>query len=144
MSPHLRLAFAISPAFGIALCFALCATARSDVVAVVSAKSAITALNKSQVADIFLGKVTSYPGGGAATPIDQEGRLIRAQFYAMLVDQSPAQIKAYWSKIIFTGRGRPPQEVADSAEMKKILAVYPGAVGYIDSHDVDASVRVLF
>jgi ABC-type phosphate transport system substrate-binding protein len=144
MSPHLRLALTFSSALGVALGFALCATARSDVVAVVSAKSAITVLNKSQVADIFLGKVTSFPGGGLATPIDQEGRLIREQFYAMLVDQSPAQIKAYWSKIIFTGRGRPPQEVADSVEMKKILAVNPGAIGYLDTHDVDASVRVLF
>jgi ABC-type phosphate transport system substrate-binding protein len=144
MSPHIRPAPGICSALGVAIAFGLCATARSDVVAVVSAKSTITVLNKSQAADIFLGKVTRFPGGSAATPIDQEGRLIREQFYAMLVDQSPAQIKAYWSKIIFTGRGRPPQEVADSVEMKKMLAVNPGAIGYLDSHDVDATVRVLF
>lgn len=129
---------------GILLAATLCAAARCDVVAVVSAKSAISVLDKTQLTDIFLGRITHFPNGATATPIDQEGSRIREQFYIKLADQSPAQIKAYWSKIIFTGRGRPPQAVPDSVEMKKVLAANPGAIGYMDSRDVDTSLRVLF
>jgi hypothetical protein len=52
-------------------------------------------------------------------------------------------MKAYWSKIIFTGRGQPPNEVSSSAEMKKRIGENTAAIGYIELSMVDASVRVL-
>jgi hypothetical protein len=118
---------------------------RAEVVAVVSSKSAITALSKSQVADIFLGKVTRFPDGVLAVPIDQVGGSVeRDEFYAKVAGRSPAQITAYWSKILFTGRGQPPREVSNDIEMKKRIATDPFAIGYINAELVDSSVRVLF
>jgi ABC-type phosphate transport system substrate-binding protein len=118
---------------------------RAEVVAVVSSKSAVTALSKSQAADIFLGKVNRFPGGILAVPIDQAvGSVERDEFYAMVAARSPAQITAYWSKIIFTGRGEPPIQVPNDIEMKKRIVANPDAIGYIDEKSVDASVRVLF
>jgi ABC-type phosphate transport system substrate-binding protein len=120
-------------------------TSKAEVVAVVSSKSNITALSKNQVADIFLGKVSRFPDGIVAVPIDQaEGSTERDEFYAKVADRSPAQITAYWSKIIFTGRGQPPRAVSNDLEMKKRIAANPSAIGYIDSKLVDGSVRVLF
>jgi hypothetical protein len=117
----------------------------AEVVAVVSSKSAITALSKSQVADIFLGKVTRFPDGILAVPIDQVGGSVeRDEFYAKVAGRSPAQITAYWSKILFTGRGQPPREVSNDIEMKKRIATDPFAIGYINAELVDGSVRVLF
>jgi hypothetical protein len=52
-------------------------------------------------------------------------------------------MKAYWSKIIFTGRGQPPTEVSDGAELKKRLAANAEAIGYIDASLIDDSVRVV-
>jgi ABC-type phosphate transport system substrate-binding protein len=120
-------------------------TASADVVAVVAANSHVTALSKSQVADIFLGKSYRFPDGVQAVPIDQnEGSPARDEFYATLAGKSPAQLKAYWSKIIFTGRGQPPPVVSNDVEMKKRLALNTAAIGYIDAKLVDASVRVLY
>jgi ABC-type phosphate transport system substrate-binding protein len=117
---------------------------RADVVAVVSAKSPITALSKSQVADIFLGKASRFPDGVQAVPIDQaEGSITRVEFYAKVIGKTTAQIKAYWSKIIFTGRGQPPPTVSSSAEVKELLVENPAAIGYIDASMVDDSVRVV-
>jgi ABC-type phosphate transport system substrate-binding protein len=115
-----------------------------DVVAVVSAKSAVTNLSATQVADIFLGKSSRFPDGTQATPLDQnEDSPMRDQFYARYTGKSPAQLKAHWSKIIFTGRGQPPRQVGGSAEAKKLIADNPNAIGYIDNRLVDSSVRVL-
>jgi ABC-type phosphate transport system substrate-binding protein len=129
--------------FGLAL--AACAgAAAQEVVAVVSSKSPVPALNSSQVADIFLGKVTRFPDGAQVVPIDQnEESAVRDKFYAQFTGKSPAQVKAHWAKIIFTGRGQPPRQVASSAEAKKAIAENPYAIAYIDASQVDNTVRVL-
>ena len=115
-----------------------------DVVAVVSAKSPITSLNSAQVADIFLGKTTRFPDGSPAVPIDlSEDSPERDRFYAQYTGKSPAQVKAHWSKLIFTGRGQPPKQVGSSAEAKRAVLDDPHAIGYIDNRLVDSTVRVL-
>jgi ABC-type phosphate transport system substrate-binding protein len=116
----------------------------ADVAVVVSAKSAAGNLTAAQAADIFLGKATSFPSGGQAIPIDQnEGSAIRDEFYTKIGGKSAAQVKAYWSKIIFSGKGQPPKEVADSAAVKKLIADNPNVIGYIDKGAVDGSVKVV-
>ena len=121
------------------------AVVNADVVAVVSAKSPVTTLSMSQVADIFFGRVSRFPNGLQAFPVDQaEGAAIRDEFYSKVVGKNAAQIKAYWSKIIFTGRGQPPPIVANNIEMKKRISENPAAIGYIDRALVDESVRVVF
>ncbi len=119
--------------------------AGADVVAVVSATSQVMTLNPHQIRDIFLGKTNTFPNGGHAVPIDlTEGTPARDEFYAKLTGKSAAQIKAHWSKIIFTGRGLPPKEVPNGNEVKRQLAENPNAISYIDQNLVDSSVRVLF
>jgi ABC-type phosphate transport system substrate-binding protein len=120
------------------------AASSQEVVAVVSAKSPVTTLNASQVADIFLGKTSRFPDGTQAVPIDLgEDSPARDKFYAQFTGKSPAQVKAHWSKIIFTGRGQPPRQASSSSEAKKMIAENPNAIGYIDGSAVDGSVRVL-
>jgi ABC-type phosphate transport system substrate-binding protein len=140
MQPATRIALlAVGLAFGLSA-----AAVKADVVAVVSAKSAVTTLTKSQVMDLFLGKVSRFPNGVQAVPIDQsEGSIARDEFYAKFAGKTAAQIKAYWSKIIFTGRGQPPREVANSIEMKKRVAANPDSIGYIDESLLDDTVRVV-
>jgi len=122
-----------------------CAGARAeDVVAIVSARSPLNSLATHQAADIFLGKTSRFPDGTLAVPIDlNEDSPAREKFYVQLTGKSPAQMKAHWSKIIFTGRGQPPRQAGSNAEAKKAIADNPNAIGYIDANQVDASVKVL-
>jgi ABC-type phosphate transport system substrate-binding protein len=120
-----------------------CHTVAADVVVVVSASSSVTALTAQQIAAIFLGNNARLPNGEPAVPIDQaEGSGTRDEFYAKFTGKSAAQMKAHWSKIIFTGRGQPPKELS-AADIKKQLAVNPNAIAYLEKTMVDASVRVL-
>ena len=110
----------------------------------VSAKNPLTTLSTNQVEDIFLGRMTHFPDGRRAVPIDQaEGSPARDAFYLKFAGKSPAQIKAYWSKIIFTGRGQPPRAVSNDAEVKKLIRANQDDIGYIDESMVDSSVKVL-
>lgn len=118
--------------------------AAADVVAVVSAKSPVVPLTRIQVADIFLGKATRFPDGRLAVPIDQaEGSGARDAFYLAFAGKSAAQLNAHWSKLVFTGQGRPPPVAASPAALKRRLAENPDAIGYIDEGLVDDGLKVL-
>ena len=118
--------------------------AQAEIAVVMSAKTARVTLTQDQVADIFLGRRHRLPNGDRITPVDQaEGEALRHAFYLKLVDKSPSQVKAHWSKLIFTGRGRPPKEVSDSEAVKRAVSAGQGRIGYIDSDALDASVKVV-
>ena len=129
---------------GLVLALSASATAAADVVPVVSVKSSIQALSRNELTDIFLGKKMRFPNGQQAIPLDQEvGSPSRDQFYSSVVGISAVQLKAHWSKIIFTGRGKPPKAVADGVQLRKLIAADAQSIGYIDRELVDDSVRVV-
>ena len=113
--------------------------ALAEVVVVVNPKAAESTLGKEQVAQFFLGRST------AMTPIDQpDGTPLRAEFYKKVTDKDTSQIKALWSKLVFTGKATMPKEVADNAAVKAAVAANPKAIGYIDKSAVDATVKVVY
>ena len=113
-------------------------------VAVITHPSTASTLNAKQVKSIFLGKSKKFPDGSAAIPVDQnEGSTMREAFGSKVLGKSQAQLKSFWSKRIFSGKGTPPNTLAGDAEVKAWVAKTPGAVGYIDGAAVDGSVKVL-
>lgn len=130
-----------------ALFFTCCLTAhtaRADVAVIVAPANASPVLTQTQAAQIFLRKLATFPNGTEAMPVDQPEELgVRGQFYQYVVGKTHSQMSAYWSKMIFTGQGRPPAEIGDNERIKKFVISHPNAVGYIDKKAVDSSVRVL-
>ncbi|RJG08234.1 phosphate ABC transporter substrate-binding protein [Massilia cavernae] len=124
--------------------FALSAPAASaaELVVIVSARNPVAAMRPDQVADIFLGHAGRFPDGAEAVPFDQAiGSPLRDDFYAKVAAKTPPLLKAYWTKMIFTGRGKPPRELPNSAAIRKEVAKNPALIGYIDKASLDASVR---
>ncbi|MEO7795334.1 MAG: phosphate ABC transporter substrate-binding protein [Thermoanaerobaculia bacterium] len=118
--------------------------AESDVVVIVSRESAVTSLTRDQIADLFLGKLNRLPGGEKAVPLDQpEGSAVRNSFYSGFAGKTAAQVKAHWSKIIFTGRGQPPAQVPDGPTARRRVAEDPGAIAYIERALADETVRIV-
>ena len=116
----------------------------AEVVVVVSAKSAVPRLNTAQVAKIFLAKTDTFPDGSRAEPLDQaEGLEVRNEFYAKVTGKDHSQLKAYWSKLIFTGDGQPPRIVENDEAVIQAVARDVNAIGYINKKAVDDSVKVV-
>jgi ABC-type phosphate transport system substrate-binding protein len=126
-------------------CLALSGLAsQAQVAVVVGAKSAAASMTAAQAADLFLGKSDQLAGVGVALLLDHpEGDALRDQFYTKVTGKSAAQVKAAWSRLVFSGKATPPKEVANSAEVKKLVATNANAVGYIEKSAVDGSVKVL-
>jgi ABC-type phosphate transport system substrate-binding protein len=118
--------------------------AAGELVVIVSSKSPISALRQEQVADIFLGQIASFPGGLEAIALDQSiGSPERDEFYSKVASKTRPLVKAYWTKMIFTGRGQPPREIGGSAAVRKMVADNPSLIGYIDKSALDASVKTV-
>ena len=94
---------------------------------------------------LFLGKQSSFANGAQAVCFDQpEGSATVDEFNAKVLDRSASQLKAYWAKLVFTGKGTPPEALADDAAVIAAVSSNPNGIGYVNNASVDDSVKVLF
>jgi hypothetical protein len=122
---------------GLVAALALAAQARAGEIVVIMGSGAVS-LTQDQVAGVYLGRNNNLK------PVDlPESNPLREEFYKKATARDLAQIKAVWSRLVFTGQGHPPKEIADAAAVKRAVAADPKIVGYIDKADVDASVKVV-
>lgn len=77
-------------------------------VAVIVHPSNNAVLTQDDVNKIFTGRAKSFPDGKAAEPLNLvESVPVRADFDQKGLGRSSSQMKAYWSKLVFTGKGPP-------------------------------------
>jgi ABC-type phosphate transport system substrate-binding protein len=135
-------------AIRLAVAAALCAGAAgafAQVAVVVGTRSPVSTMTADQVSAIFLGKSATLPTGGTALPADlPDSQPAHDLFYTKVTGKSSAQVKAAWSRLVFSGKATPPKELASSADVKKFVAGNPDAIGYIEKSAVDSSVKVVF
>jgi len=105
--------------------------------------------NNSEISDndikrMFLGKNKSFSNGESVKAINlKSGNAVRSDFEKKALGKSSSQVKAYWSKLIFSGKAKPLKELASDAEVLSIVSSTPNAIGYIDASKVDGSVKVV-
>lgn len=119
------------------------AVVSAEVAVVVHPSNAAT-LDQAEISRLFTGRGATFNNGSKATPLNlAEGAPARAEFDSKVLGKSSSQMKAYWSKLVFTGKGTPPKELASDADVKAAVAADASAIGYIDAAAVDASVKVV-
>lgn len=127
------------------LLISLCSgMANAEISVIVSTNNPNSSIEQAIVAKIFLGKTKSFPDGSQAVPVDQsDGSPTRKSFNSAVLGKSASQLKSYWSRLIFTGKGTPPQQSGNDIEVKNLVSNNPNIIGYIDSSAVDDSVKVV-
>ncbi|MGQ0596775.1 hypothetical protein [Aquabacterium sp.] len=134
---------AIQAAAAVAL-LALVQTASAQVAVIVNPKSSIASITPEQAAAIFLGKSSMLPSGQTAVPADlPESSQAREIFYSKAAGKSPAQVKATWARLTFSGKATPPKELPTAADVKKLVVANPDAIGYIEKSAADSTVKVV-
>ncbi|MFD2230176.1 phosphate ABC transporter substrate-binding protein [Alkalimarinus sediminis] len=113
-------------------------------VAVIVHPSIADSASKKDISRIFLGKSKSLPGGQKVTPVSlAEGNSARDEFNDKVLSKSNSQLKSYWSKLVFTGKGQPPKELGSDADVVAAVSAEPGVIGYVSSASVTDGVKVL-
>lgn len=128
------------------LALALSSFAEAGIVVVANPSVADNSLTAAQVSQLFMGRAKALPDGTAVTPLDlPEGSALRVQFADRVLGKTEQQLRSYWTRIIFTGKGQPPRSLGSAAEVLRTVAANPGHIGYVDSKDVvGGKVKVLF
>ena len=103
-----------------------------------------TSLGKSDVARLFLKKVTSWSDGTKVVPVDLDRTSSTRRAFSMDVHRKdPNAIAAYWQKQIFSGRGVPPVVKNSDAQVLEFVRSTPGAVGYVSASASTAGVKTI-
>lgn len=113
----------------------------SGLVLITNPQSGLAQLTRSEVINLYMGRINRLPSGISALPLDLVD--VREEFYLELVDKRLAEINAYWARLIFSGRASPPRQVASSKEVLEIVINNRGAIGYVRQVDADERVMIL-
>ena len=106
--------------------------AQAQGVVLVSARSGgIAELDRDTAAQLYLGRRTSLPDGRGARLLDLPAGPERDLFYQRLTGKNPSQIRAYWSRMVFTGRAQPPHEVDDQEDALRRVLADPSTLAYL-------------
>jgi ABC-type phosphate transport system substrate-binding protein len=120
------------------------AGAAQSIVVVVNPNSGVESLTRGEVINIFLGGFRQFPSGISAVPIDlPRASLLREQFYWRLVGKNSAEINTYWSRLVFSGKMRPPAEM-ESDEAKAMVLKSVNAITYLMREEVTEALRIVF
>jgi ABC-type phosphate transport system substrate-binding protein len=106
---------------------------------IVNPSNAVTTMTRDQIAEVFLKKITRWPGGETIRPVDLHGSSsVREKFADHVLRRSLAAVRSYWQQLIFSGRNIPPPELDSDAAVIAYVLKYPGAIGYVSGEaDVD-------
>ena len=100
-------------------------------------------ISQDDVKNIYLGKMKSFSDGSSIEPVNLEDGATKDAFDDKALNKSASQLKAYWSKLIFTGKAKPPATANNENEMIKAVSSNANAIGYIDAANVNDSVKVV-
>lgn len=104
----------------------------------------IERLNRDTARAIFAMRQRTWPSGQAIHVVVMPNRhSTHERFTKELLGVYPHQLQLSWDRLVFSGTGQAPDQVATSQEMRERIATTPGAVGYIERGYVDERVQVL-
>jgi len=106
--------------------------AAGSFVVIVNAANPVSSLNVHDVSNAFMKKMARWPNGDEVMPVDlKEQSAVREVFSHEVHEKSTGAVKAYWQKMIFSGRDVPPPELDSESDVVTYVAKFPGAVGYV-------------
>jgi ABC-type phosphate transport system substrate-binding protein len=117
--------------------------ASAEVVVIVNPANPASSMTVAEVTKLFTGSKTSFSDGSKAELVTNKGS-VNSEFLSKVLGKTQAQLKATWSRIVFSGNGLEPKALADNAAVKRFVAGNPKAIGYIDASAIDSTVKAVY
>jgi|TARA_R110000764_G_scaffold92111_3_gene175403 ABC-type phosphate transport system substrate-binding protein len=117
----------------------------TEFVVVVNKSNAVNALSKREIIDIYMGRYLTFPDGETSKPLDLPAQsALKNDFYLKLVNKDEQKINAYWARLLFSGRAKPPTPSASVEDAINKIAASQFAIGYIPLSQVTDAVKVVY
>lgn len=112
-------------------------SALANIVVIVNPANS-NSVNADEIVRIYTGRSNAFNAVNLAESVP-----LRAQFDEKGVGRTSAQLKAHWSKLVFTGKGTPPAELPTEEAVLEFVAKNPQAIGYVSADKVTDAVKVV-
>lgn len=124
------------------LLLACCQIAQAKIAVIINPANSFD-LEAVEIRKLFLKKTKTLPNGLEAIPVDlPDNNPNKALFSKLVLRKSEASLNSYWSRMLFSSKGQPPKKM-NPEEIKAFVANNKQAIAYIDTQDVDNSVKVI-
>ncbi len=117
----------------IVLMTAIYSAAYAEVLIIANKDVPETTLSQQEIQEIFLGKRVQWIDNSRIRFVTVGEPEVHSMFLKQYVKLSDSDWKIYWKRMVFTGRGLPPQTISTEAEVIDFVAKTKGAVGYVSS-----------
>lgn len=116
---------------------------RKRLVVVVAEGSPISNLSQSDLKRIFTG-VAVVAEGKKFVPFNfQPGTRERTAFDSFALGMSAAEVGRFWVDRRVRGQGEPPRALPSSMHMAKVVARFPGAIGYLAADQLGPGLKAI-
>jgi hypothetical protein len=103
-----------------------------------------TQISRLRVGEMFLRKAGRWPEGLLVMPVEPSGKTpMRQRFTLEIYGKPVTAISAYWQQMIFTGKGVPPPEKSNDADIVAYVRDTHGAIGYVWAGADTSGVKVV-
>lgn len=118
----------------------------NDVYAVFTLTPDFEPLTKSKVRMLFRGKTKLLQGEKFELSDWPQSNDVRNGFYQELLGKDLAQMNAYWARLSFSGKARPPKEIENGSveSLVEWMSVKPFRIGYTPIDLLPANAHVLY
>ncbi len=100
--------------------------------------------DKRTIEKFFLGKKKIFSNGAKAVLLTlPDSSKTTEEFNSSLLGKDTKQLKAYWSKLVFTGKATPPREMASEEQMVEFISDNPNTIGFVSSDSPTNGVKVI-
>ena len=115
----------------------------SDAQVVVNPGSAVESLDRTTLKNILSGKERYWPVGSAITLAIPKDNALASSVTEHYAGMPKTRFDTHWRRLVFSGRGKGLQQIADEASMVDFIANNESALGFISAGSDSASLVVL-
>lgn len=113
------------------------------VAVIVNPASTLTSVKSGEIKAVYLNKSKKI-AEITIKPIDNAASDVRTKFLKTIVRKNPKKFKAYWARLVFSGKSAPLQSVANDIGAKQWVNSHPDSIGFINSKNIDDTVKVIY
>lgn len=92
---------------------------------------------------VLLGKKVAWDGAGRVVLAVLKAGPVADEFLQKSAEMNASTFSNHWRRLAMTGGGTAPKSFEKEEDLRKFVAETPGAIGFVDSANADASVAVL-
>ena len=110
---------------------------------IVSSQSKLSpgSVKQKDIRNVFLRKTSKLKGVVVEPVAQSRTRSIALLFNQGVLEKSSDQTRAYWSRMMFSGKASPPPELEDDQAVKLHVASNEAAISYIKKSMLDDTVK---